>query len=960
MKYNYSDESDFENLNLNCETRPWEGGVKSFQSIDYSSTQMDDYIEKWFGNDKFQGSSPFVYSESYKLLNHKEVCKSDKDFTLNPQQKFMGKFISRDTDFQGVLIYHGLGSGKTCTSLIIGEEMKSTYLNNENKLRLKSDSKLLRKIYIVCPSNIKEQYYEELMGKLKESDNVQSCPGSCVMLDDDDTFSRQIYLPDGDGEEQFNRLETLKNELNNLLITIEHTLSQKDKKIFQIRYNSKEKEYQGIIRQFKSKIDTLYFITSHDTFLNSLMTTTKYNNIRTSTPTNLLLVDEFFKSNESLIIIDEIQKMVSEVTDTSGSNYSKLYNTLNFYCRSLSGETRVKVVLLTATPVYDNPHQAAILINLLRPRIPFTQSRQKFSELFISKNNEIKNPILFNYLCSGYISYFKGGNPRGYPIRKNFYKLHKMTDIHLKLYTLAVENEKEKEQYVRQKNNKITMGIRIDNLSSDKIPLQDSFLKSNIAYSSSKYNSGEELYTMISTFGKKLANISKKSGKDSVMEMIKKHSSKFHSIVSLIEKSPGPVFIYSKWVTNGIFGLVTILNSLDWQFIGKDMNVGKKRYAVWSASGLTYLHKLYKMKKFNLSQQKVRDIYIKNMREKFNSPENKDGSICKVLISSVVEGISLKNVTQVHICEPWWNSSKLEQVVARAIRLCSHASLPPKDQYVNVYYHASVGHEVMSTEQYMYIIAERKTRLNIQFENAMRQSAVDSKINKFGNIIRLEELNFQYENRSTPPIKNLYINRTENKYYIVEKKKGNLKLVNIIFKYSTWPPKEYELTGENIENLQDWQIEIYGGHENIYFLENLKQGKEFKQNFMDSFAIAMEQGEDEKSWLYAFQMYTKNELMKHLYNDKKLLSQGTAPLLNCLYNSLRENIPSIKDVKLKKKQIKNLEEFIIKDFDFRKYAMLEAIEKKGKKKPDELRYIKTLNFAKLEEEFKKLKKKNKK
>ena len=63
------------------------------------------------------------------------------------------------------------------------------------------------------------------------------------------------------------------------------------------------------------------------------------------------------------------------------------------------------------------------------------------------------------------------------------------------------------------------------------------------------------------------------------------------------------------------------------------------------------------------------------------------GEIVKVLMitASGAEGISLKNVRYVHIMEPYWHPVRLEQVIGRARRICSHQSLPKNLQTVEVF-----------------------------------------------------------------------------------------------------------------------------------------------------------------------------------------------------------------------------------------------------------------------------------
>ena len=68
---------------------------------------------------------------------------------------------------------------------------------------------------------------------------------------------------------------------------------------------------------------------------------------------------------------------------------------------------------------------------------------------------------------------------------------------------------------------------------------------------------------------------------------------------------------------------------------------------------------------------------------------NVDGKNIKVVVTSplAAEGIDFRFIRQVHILDPWWNMSRIEQVVGRALRTCSHQALPPKEQNCTVYLH---------------------------------------------------------------------------------------------------------------------------------------------------------------------------------------------------------------------------------------------------------------------------------
>jgi hypothetical protein len=71
--------------------------------------------------------------------------------------------------------------------------------------------------------------------------------------------------------------------------------------------------------------------------------------------------------------------------------------------------------------------------------------------------------------------------------------------------------------------------------------------------------------------------------------------------------------------------------------------------------------------------------------------------LCLFMASSAgAEGITLLNVRRVHIMEPHWNPARHDQVIGRAVRICSHASLPQDQRTVKVSFYVSVFTEEQS------------------------------------------------------------------------------------------------------------------------------------------------------------------------------------------------------------------------------------------------------------------------
>ena len=63
-----------------------------------------------------------------------------------------------------------------------------------------------------------------------------------------------------------------------------------------------------------------------------------------------------------------------------------------------------------------------------------------------------------------------------------------------------------------------------------------------------------------------------------------------------------------------------------------------------------------------------------------------NGNLIRVILGSRVagEGLDFKNIRDIHILEPWYNLSKLDQAIGRAIRNCSHIDMNIEERIVTV------------------------------------------------------------------------------------------------------------------------------------------------------------------------------------------------------------------------------------------------------------------------------------
>ena len=127
----------------------------------------------------------------------------------------------------------------------------------------------------------------------------------------------------------------------------------------------------------------------------------------------------------------------------------------------------------------------------------------------------------------------------------------------------------------------------------------------------------------------------------------------------------------------------------------------------------------------------------------FNVFENREGKNIKVILGSKVmnEGISLKNIGEVHILDVYYNFGRVDQVIGRGIRWCSHYKLMTDSNiypFVNVYKYVVTVPNKLSCEEELYRKAELKYLLVKKIERAMKEVAIDCPLNYQANIFKEE------------------------------------------------------------------------------------------------------------------------------------------------------------------------------------------------------------------------------
>ena len=180
--------------------------------------------------------------------------------------------------------------------------------------------------------------------------------------------------------------------------------------------------------------------------------------------------------------------------------------------------------------------------------------------------------------------------------------------------------------------------------------------------------------------------------------LVHEHCPKIATIVDRIMSSTGVVLVYSAYMLAGVSLLAIALEHRGFQRYGGNN-------LLQSSSGSSRLSYVL------LTGDKT----VSSTHQEFSvaaSPANADGSVIKVILGTrkASEGLDMKFVREVHVLDPWYHMNRIEQVIGRASRRCSHAALPELERNTTIYLHVAAipGEDRESIDMRVFRIAQQK------------------------------------------------------------------------------------------------------------------------------------------------------------------------------------------------------------------------------------------------------------
>jgi hypothetical protein len=332
----------------------------------YPSILDPDFSKKIAGHTLFKKYKSEINQERlenlYKAYDTNEKPHEDTNkqniniFILKTITKMLRNFMSPYSPYRSLLIYHEMGVGKTCTAITIAESLKHIVKNSNTK------------IYVIRPDEFARQIFRK--EAIYDGKPLNQCTG--------DTYIQNPKLK-----------ELVDNCTNKNNDACESLKLRVDK---DIRSYYKFGGYKMWAREVLKEIES------------------KTKNLETESEKHNKLIEVIQKLfNNSVIIIDEAH----ELRDSNEKEAKVITPVLN---NVLEYASNVRLIFLTATPIYDKPQDIISLINYFL----LNDNRKVIKENNIFDKEGNLKPDGYNVLLEktrGYISFLRGSNPYEFPIR---------------------------------------------------------------------------------------------------------------------------------------------------------------------------------------------------------------------------------------------------------------------------------------------------------------------------------------------------------------------------------------------------------------------------------------------------------------------------------------------------------------------------------------------------------------
>lgn len=692
----------------------------------YPSTDDPKFLQKLLTKQEFAENKQMSIAE--QIRRGVDPCKVSSGFELSPTQRFIGQFLSPKTPYMSALLFHGVGVGKTCSAVTVAENYLEMYPRKQ--------------VIVVAPRNIQPNFSREIfseaklkLGEDEEPNEYLGCTGNTYLKLTGTEFTKEKSTVTN----RVSALRSRRYQFVGYLAFYNYLREVLDREVSKGITDPERKE-QEEIRVLRKK------------FSNRLIIIDEAHNVRDLT-----------EADEDVVDAPGGRAEISE---------SLAGKRLTPYLRKLLNATQgTKLLLLTATPMYNSYKEIIPLLNLLL----INDKRATVSETdFFDEEGKFttEGRKRFGTIVQSYVSFMRGENPLAFPIRLKPDDFSPVTnwprknplgatieapppsgklgirDQIVELPFVGVEFTQEGLSDYR------TLVARLIGASGLRLGASDGLVQAGNFFFPSGIGATPE--TRIREQGFKNVFSETKEPKQYRLNPgvptnwlhegeLQKYSPKCDKILQRLRTTEGVSFIYSRFVFSGALSIALALEANGYENAMRNpgylkdvpLAPGGKQCALCPNKQDDHDDTSHPFTQAKYVLLTGRDDFTPNNKgsiELATKPENRNGGLVKVVIGSQVasEGIDLKFIREVLVFDSWYHLNKLEQVIGRGIRFCSHALLPKEKRNCTVsllvnMFPASQDQETI--DMYQYRVGFEKAKQIGEITRAMKEYAVDCNLN---------------------------------------------------------------------------------------------------------------------------------------------------------------------------------------------------------------------------------------
>ena len=710
-------------------------------------------------------------AEAFSVLKDKgDQCSAAafEAFTLTPVQRLVSRFLHPSTPYLGLLLYHGVGVGKTCSAVSIAENFLAERPN--------------KRVHIIVPRSIapgfrRTIFNPDVLRKATPDDPARYVRGGWYSAQC--TGTTYLDLVDA----------TAEDEPSKIIFRIDKQKRQR------YRINGYMAFKNSVMAFFKERIPA------------SITDEKEIEERRRD------LLRELF--NDGLIIIDEAHNLRQDPKTMTGDEMSPDENPdaaaveegaeakaiIPLLLDILRFTEGCRIVLMTATPMFNTAPEILFLLNLLilndTKRLDTLESDELFEKGLLKKEAEQR----IQEIASRYVSYMRGENPFTFPVRlrptlQDDWKptssypsktalrggddIDVLPEVLEGLEALPIQRVRPVSGSVCEKISRFQMNVSAvpttaNSLAAESEEAEDDPLEigrrknvldswtqiGNLTYKNEQFGKqGWENH--FKEEGRRLEwRAENEYGIDDVFgqDALPNHAPKIAKILDYIKTSKGINFVYSRYVQPGALPLCVALERAGYTRVS---GAGEEISLLRTGQGTPSVPRQCAMCPRKQHGPEVPNSgpdgcpgfvparyvlltsdYTTNIGDTvtyattfppLDDPKRESairGGKVKVIVGSQIagEGLDLKCVREIHVLDPWYHLNRLEQIIGRGVRYCSHGALPAELRNCLIHLYSLYYDDYETSDIYSYRLAVQKAKAIGLVQRQLKIGAWDCNLN---------------------------------------------------------------------------------------------------------------------------------------------------------------------------------------------------------------------------------------